>query len=142
MSWQGIHAIFYSLQIDFNRNHIHLVAYVDNQLLSPAPGSDEPKLVEAAILSLNDAGVWAISKGYEGKVCLQCPSLRFQSQIFYPPDVDFASSPQRSKQTFGPLLLLSVKATYQLCNQTESGFVVRSSCSLDQQTVLFTGPRR
>jgi len=43
--------------------------YVDNQLLSLNRGANgpEPKLVEAAILSQNDAGVWAISKGYEGK---------------------------------------------------------------------------
>jgi hypothetical protein len=51
---------------------LRLVAYVDNQLLSlnRASGEPEPKLVEAAILSLNDAGVWAISKGYDGKVRL------------------------------------------------------------------------
>jgi len=43
--------------------------YVDNQLLSlnRKAGEPEAKLVEAAILSQNDAGVWAISKGYEGK---------------------------------------------------------------------------
>jgi hypothetical protein len=45
---------------------IYLAAYVDTNLL----GGAEPKLVEAAILSQNDAGVWAISQGYQAKVCL------------------------------------------------------------------------
>jgi len=35
--------------------------YVDDQLLGSG------KLAQAAILSLNDAGVWAISEGYKGK---------------------------------------------------------------------------
>ncbi|KIM81142.1 hypothetical protein PILCRDRAFT_821576 [Piloderma croceum F 1598] len=38
-------------------------SYVDTNLL----GGAEPKLVEAAILSQNDTGVWAISQGYQAK---------------------------------------------------------------------------
>jgi hypothetical protein len=43
-----------------------LTAYVDTNLL----GGADPKLVEGAILSQNDAGVWAISSGYQAKVRL------------------------------------------------------------------------
>ena len=41
---------------------IFIPAYVDNNLLGTG------KLTEAAILSLNDTGVWAISAGYQTHV--------------------------------------------------------------------------
>ena len=60
MSWQGYHSSHTFLTRLFSSSFF--TAYVDTNLVGSG------KLVEAAILSLNDEGVWAISPGFKSKV--------------------------------------------------------------------------